>query len=332
LTEQTTSVPEGRGAIPGLPLFRRARYDRAVPLPALEVRAPAKVNLVLRVGPARADGYHDIESLMVPISLADLVRVRVRRGPQVTCRVPARPELDGAANLAARAAEAFRRRFAVRAGCDVVVEKRIPVVAGLGGGSSDAAAVLRALARAHAVRDREALAAAALEIGSDVPFFLGPGPAWATGRGEALEPAEVPVQHLVLAYPRDPALAIRAGDAYRWLDVAREGSPDTGGPPRRRRAFAAGAARNDLEAECLARFPALAETRRRLEECGARAAMMSGSGPTVFGIFASRAQARRATFTLRRELAGTWELHLVRTLRRHPGVTPWKSPRSASSR
>jgi 4-diphosphocytidyl-2-C-methyl-D-erythritol kinase len=303
-----------------------------VPAPSYVVRAPAKVNLVLRVGPTRADGYHEVDSLMVPLSLADRVRVRLRRDGRVTCRVPGRPELDGPSNLAARAAEAFRRRFGVAAGCDLVVEKRIPVVAGLGGGSSDAAAALRALARAHRITDREGLAAAALEVGSDVPFFLGRGPAWASGRGEALAPAEVPVQHLLLAYPRDPALAIRAGDAYRWLDEARTGSPDAGGGRPRRRAFTPASARNDLEAPCLARFPALAEARRRLEVAGARAAMMSGSGPTVFGIFVSRAEARRAAVTLRRDLAVAWELHLVRTLRRHPGVTPWKSPRSASSR
>ncbi len=301
-------------------------------LPDLVVRAPAKVNLVLAVGPARPDGYHDLESLMVPLSLADLVRVRVRRDAEITCRVPGRPDLDGPSNLAARAAEAFRRVSGVRAGCDLVVEKRIPVVAGLGGGSSDAAAVLRALARAHGFADRERLSAAALEVGSDVPFFLGPGPAWASGRGETLRAAEVPALALVLAYPRDPALAIRAGDAYRWLDESRKGSPDAGDLRLRRRAFSPRHARNDLEAPCLERFPALRTARARLENAGAAAAMMSGSGPTVFGLFASPAEARRAAFTVRQELADGWDVHLARTLRRHPGVTPCKSPRSASSR
>jgi 4-diphosphocytidyl-2-C-methyl-D-erythritol kinase len=289
------------------------------------------VNLVLRVGPPRADGYHDLESLMVPLSLADVVTVAVRRDGSVTCRVPARPDLDGPSNLAARAAEAFRRRFGVEAGCDVEIDKRIPVVAGLGGGSSDAAAVLRCLARAHGITDREGLAAAGLEIGSDVPFFLGSGAAWAAGRGEALEPAEVPRQDLVLAYPRDPSLAIRAGDAYRWLDEARGGSLDPGARRDARRAFSPRHATNDLEGPCMERFPALAEARTRLENAGARAAMMSGSGPTVFGLFADGAEARHAAAALRRDLGGAWDVHLTRTVRRHPGVTPWKSPRSASS-
>jgi 4-diphosphocytidyl-2-C-methyl-D-erythritol kinase len=300
--------------------------------PALTARAPAKVNLVLRVGPPRPDGYHGIESLMVPLSLADRVTVRPRRDAAVTCRAPGRPDLDGPANLAARAAEAFRRRTGVERGCDIVVEKRVPVTAGLGGGSSDAAAVLRCLARAHGVRDRAALAAAALDVGSDVPFFLGPGPAWARGRGEALERADVPPLDLVLAYPLDPALAIRAGDAYRWLDESRRGSPVAGDAPRPRRAAGRFHAENDLEAPCLARFPPLATARQRLAAAGARAAIMSGSGPTVFGIFASRAEARRAAIAIRRELEGRWQVLLARTLRRHPGVSPWKSPRSASSR
>src|SRR5829696_6039109 len=109
-----------------------------MPLPAFSVRAPAKVNLVLRVGPARPDGYHELASLMVPLSLADDVVVRLRRDARVTCRVPGRPDLDGPSNLGAHAAEAFRRRLSIHRGCDIEIVKRIPVVAGLGGGSSDA--------------------------------------------------------------------------------------------------------------------------------------------------------------------------------------------------
>jgi 4-diphosphocytidyl-2-C-methyl-D-erythritol kinase len=298
----------------------------------LATRAPAKVNLVLKVGPLRADGFHDIASLIVPLDLADRVSVSVRADARVTCRCPERPDLDGPENLAARAARAFQEHGGVRAGCDIVVEKRIPVVAGLGGGSSDAAAVLRCLARAHRVRDADLLTRAALEVGSDVPFFLGPGAAWVRGRGEALEPARVPPLDLVLLFPRDPALAIRAGDAYRWLDEARGGSLDPGARRRARPAFSPRIAANDLEGPCLERFPALAEARSRLEKAGARTAMMSGSGPTVFGLFADGTEARRAAAALRRDLGGAWDVHLARTVRRHPGVTPWKSPRSASFR
>lgn len=305
----------------------------ARPPVALRVRAAAKVNLVLRVGPARPDGYHDLVSLFAPIDLADEVRLRVfpgRRGP-VTCRVPGRPELEGAGNLAARAAEAFRLRFGVRDRVDLTIAKRIPVTAGLGGGSADAAAALRLLARAYGVRDREALAALALSVGSDVPFFLGSGPAWARGRGERLSPIELPPLHLVLAYPPDPALAIRAGDAYRWLDAARAAGEAP--PPGRARAgrFRPSQARNDLEGPCFGRHPRLKTLAGRLMGAGAVAAIMSGSGPTVFGIFRDRGAARRAATAVGGSERDV-ELHVVRTLERHPGVLRWTSPRSASSR
>ena len=299
----------------------------------LRARAPAKVNLVLCVGPRRPDGYHDLETLMVPLDLADDVTVRVafgRRGA-VTCRVPRRPELDGPRNLAARAAEAFRKLVGVRDAVHLTIEKRIPVTAGLGGGSSDAAAVLRALARAYELQDLADLAGAALDVGSDVPFFLGRGPAWAAGRGEQLTPARVPSLDLVLLYPNDPALAIRAGDAYAWLDDARAASGlPTPGETLPHRKWQPSFARNDLQGPCFERYPALRTAAGRLVGQGATAAIMSGSGPTVFGIFSNRAAARRAAAGAQEAARGI-EVHVARTLQRHPGVSRWKSPRSESS-
>lgn len=301
--------------------------------------APAKVNLVLRVGPPRPDGYHDLRSLMVPLDLGDEVEVTLspRAGP-VTCRVPGHPELDGAGNLAARAAEAFRRRFGVDRGVAVRIAKRTPVTAGLGGGSSDAAAVLRCLARAAGVRDAAALAEVGLEIGSDVPFFLGPGPAWAEGRGERLTPAAVPPIDLVLVYPRDPALAIRAGEAYGWLDEDRAGRP-VPWPPRGGRRRAAPRrpdgpplTGNDLQAPCVRRRPFLGALLGSLTGAGATAALMSGSGPTVFGLFPGRAAARTAARAVGAVEGDAVRVLVARTVVRPPRVSPWRSPRSASSR
>ena len=300
----------------------------------LRARAPAKVNLVLRVGPRRADGYHDLETLMVPLDLADELMVRVVRGRPgpVTCRVPGRPELDGPGNLAARAAEGFRRLLGVRDRVEIAIEKRIPVTAGLGGGSSDAASVLRALAKAYGVRNLSELAPAALEVGSDVPFFLGRGPAWARGRGEDLTPARVANLDLVLVYPTDPALAIRAGDAYAWLDAARKRRP--GARPSDHGASQAkwepSLARNDLQGPCFVRYPALRTVAGNLVGAGATAAIMSGSGPTVFGIFSDRAAACRAAAGAQ-EAGSDIEVHVARTLQRHPGVSRWKSPKFGSS-
>jgi 4-diphosphocytidyl-2-C-methyl-D-erythritol kinase len=299
----------------------------------LRARAPAKVNLVLRVGPLRPVGYHDLETLMVPLDLADEITVRVvrgRRGP-VSCRVPGRPDLDGPGNLAARAAEAFRRHLGVADRIDLTVEKRIPVTAGLGGGSSDAASVLRALARAYDLRSLASLSSIALGVGSDVPFFLGRGPAWAQGRGEVLSPAEVPTLHLVLVYPKDPGLAIRAGDAYRWLDAARrEGRAPAGDPGGSHAKWSPSLARNDLQGPCFERHPALRTVAASLVGRGATVAIMSGSGPTVFGIFPDRSAARRGAARAQEAGSGI-EVHVARTLQRHPGVSRWKSPKSGSS-
>jgi 4-diphosphocytidyl-2-C-methyl-D-erythritol kinase len=293
--------------------------------------APAKVNLVLRVGPPRPDGYHDVLSLMVPLDLADTVDVTVHaKGGDVTCRVPGRPELDGKANLAARAALLVKERFGRENAIAIRIAKRIPVTAGLGGGSSDAAAVIRALARAFRIRDRAALVRIALEIGSDVPFFLGEGAAWAKGRGERLSPAQVPPLDLVLVYPLEPSLAIRAGDAYRWLDEDR--GADAPPVPRCGVAYRPGVLGNDLEAPCLARRPELSPLLGWLVGRGAQKAIMSGSGPTVFGLFSSRSDARGAARTIAKEAWGSQvQVLAVRTVRRQPRVVPWISPRSASS-
>ncbi|HEY6005403.1 MAG TPA: 4-(cytidine 5'-diphospho)-2-C-methyl-D-erythritol kinase [Anaeromyxobacter sp.] len=298
----------------------------------LVVLAPAKVNLVLRVGPRRADGYHEILSLLVPLDLADTVEVNVAaRTGGVTCRVPGRPDLDGESNLAARAAALVKERFGRANGIGIRIAKRIPVTAGLGGGSSDAAAVIRALSRAFRIRDRAALREIALQVGSDVPFFLTPGPAWARGRGERLTPARVPALDLVLLYPSDPSLAIRAKDAYAWLDEDR--IPHAPSVPLRTAAWRPGILRNDLEPPCVERHPSLSGLMGLLVEHGARPVIMSGSGPTVFGLYESRWAARGAARTIVKEVAGAKvKVLAVRTLVRQPRVVPWRSPRSASSR
>jgi 4-diphosphocytidyl-2-C-methyl-D-erythritol kinase len=293
--------------------------------------APAKVNLVLRVGPARPDGFHDLETLLVPLDLEDEVRVAVHRGRPgpVACRCPGHPELDGPGNLAARAAEALRARLGRDDAVDIEILKRIPVTAGLGGGSSDAAAVIRCLASAYGCRGRRLLREVALSVGSDVPFFLGAGPAWGRGRGERLRSAKAPDLHLVLVYPRDPELAIRAGEAYAWLDAARAGKR----MPRRGRARATHP-ENDLMEPCLERRRALRPLAGWLAASGAASPIMSGSGPTFFGSFQERGGARAAARRLagRRVGSGGVEVIVARTQMRMPGVSPWKSARSASSR
>lgn len=294
----------------------------------MRLDAPGKINLSLRVVGRRADGFHLLDSRFVLLELAD--RLLLLPGCSGL-----RVEGEGVAGLPLDATNLAWRGLIAGLGDEphtvcLALDKRIPVASGLGGGSSDAAAVLRCLARAFRIRDAAALAEIALEIGSDVPFFLGPGPAWAEGRGEDLTPADVPPQHLVLVYPADPALAIRAGDAYRWLDATRQGRRPRLAPRFAR--FEPSLAGNDLEPPCVGERPRLATLLGLLVGRGAAAAIMSGSGPTVFGLFPDRNAAARAARALAEEI-GERDVTILaaRTVRRHPGVTPWRSPRFASS-
>lgn len=264
------------------------------------VYAPAKINLTLRVLGRRGDGFHDLHSLMVPLSLTDRLEVTFG-GRGVELEVPGKRELEGADNLCARAVRAFEERFGPVGGLHIRLDKRIPIAAGLGGGSSDAAAVLRALAdRAGVPSGHPDLLEAALAVGSDVPFFLELRPRLVTGRGERLSdapslPDSLP---LVLIHPPFP---ISAAEAYAALAADRAGAPPPPPPPSlptlRTPEDVASILVNDLQAPIQARFP-IEEPLRALREAGALAALMSGSGPTVFGVFATMQGAEEAAQAL----------------------------------
>ncbi len=178
------------------------------------VAAPAKLNLALLVGPRRPDGFHEIASLMVPVTLADRVEVTPTpgRGLEVDC-----PVCPGEANLAARMVRALEERLERTFEVRLAIHKRVPAGAGLGGGSSDAAAALVALERLYGLELTPRLRhEAALAVGSDVPFFLWTGPQLAMGRGQVLKPVDLPGPlHFVIAVPE---LALSTADVYRWRD------------------------------------------------------------------------------------------------------------------
>jgi 4-diphosphocytidyl-2-C-methyl-D-erythritol kinase len=274
--------------------------------------APAKVNFGLRVVGRRTDGYHLLESRFAPLDLAD--RLRIAIAPAATAEVhvtvtghaagvPVGPD-----NLVVRAARWYLERAGLAARVGIELEKIVPVGAGLGGGSSDAATVLRALSEyfANAIA-RPELAALALSLGADVPFFLEPRPAWVTGVGEKIEPFDValPPLDLVLATP-SPGLAtpevFRAWDAALTPSGASRTMPALRGSPGRNLIAAledegpllAELLTNDLEPVATQLRPAIQRIRCELERLGARAVAMSGSGPTVFGLFRTSEQARAA--------------------------------------
>ncbi len=266
----------------------------------LAERAPAKINLYLRVTGRRADGYHELDSIFIPIDWCDQVRIEIRPASATSVMLRCnRPELsDPVANLAARAASAFAREYGLAAQIMIDLEKHLPAGAGLGGGSSDAGAVLRMLAATHAVAADARLAKVAVSIGADVPFFLDPRPARVRGIGEQIEPLpEMPRLFLVLAVP---PIEVPTARIFRALDPA----DWSGAIPSADLAailngqFPHGATVNDLGAPAMALYPRIAELKAVIEARGAIAAAMSGSGGSVFGIFSDREAARQAARTI----------------------------------
>lgn len=293
------------------------------PAAAARAPAPAKVNLVLRVLGRRADGFHDLETLLQAVDLCDEVRV-ARGAPGVRLRVDG-PDLGPPEdNLVHRAARAFLHRAGLAAteGVDIDLAKRIPAGAGLGGGSSDAAATLRCLAALWpGVVPGPVLHEIASSLGSDVPFFLGPsGLAWGRGRGELLEPADaLPTAHLVLVLP---PVHVATGGAYAALARRRvEGAARAPGggmeaPPPRTWDEVAALARNDFEAVVPGAYAPVAASLEALRAAGARPALLSGSGGACFGVFPSAGEAEEAARALAASLG--WAAVAVRTLSRIP--------------
>jgi 4-diphosphocytidyl-2-C-methyl-D-erythritol kinase len=273
---------------------------------AVLVRAPAKINLHLEVLRRRPDGYHDLETLMVAVGLYD--SLAFEEDPSGALRLECDlPSLStGPDNLICRAAALLRERTGCTKGAAIRLWKRIPMAAGLAGGSSDAAAALLGLSRLWRLDlRREELARLGAELGSDVAFFFHLPAAWCTGRGEVIEPVRLgrPL-HLVLAWP---GLGLATADVFRNLTVPE--SPSSGGALRE--AVAAGdpegiAARlhNRLQPTAERLQPAVARLREHLEALpGVRLAgsgvLMSGSGTAVFALCHGAADA----------------LHLLRSLR-----------------
>ncbi len=263
--------------------------------------APAKVNLFLRITGRRPDGYHELDSIFVPVSLCDRVGLALRpaKGASVLLRCNW-PELGPEAdNLAVRAAHAFMAAFGVEAEVMIDLRKSIPAGAGLGGGSSDAGAVLRLMAELCGINDPVKLTAIAVRLGADVPFFLAPAPARVRGIGELIEPltAFTPLT-LIIAVP---PITVATAEVFKRLNRAAWSGPASDGDVRALSAGRADSRRlaNDLAGVATERWPVIGELKRALEECGAEGAAMSGSGGAVFGVFGTQPAAELAAGRLR---------------------------------
>lgn len=269
------------------------------------VYAPAKINLILDVLGKRPDGYHDVAMLMVRLSLQDRVRVRLTSGNEIVATCPGLELAAGEENIAGRAARLFLAHIGRQSGVDIRIDKQIPAAAGLGGGSSDAAAVLLALNDlCGADLSRAELQALGVRLGADVPFFLGGGmAAWATGIGERLVPwPGLPPLWLVLVNPR---FAVSTAWVYQNLGLTRYRRMSKIPRFPERMEDVVGLLRNDLEAVTSSRHPEIAEIKARLAEAGALGAMMSGSGPTVFGVFPGQTVAEKVAARLTSDF-GWW--------------------------
>jgi len=273
----------------------------------LRLSAPAKLNLCLYLGPLREDGLHELCSLFEPLALADLIDVKESDRDEVVC-----PEVEGE-NLAARALAALREHGWDRPPLRVEIEKRIPVAAGLGGGSADAAAMLRLagsgdfLSHSGEKSPELDLEEIALGLGADVPSQLSPSLALVEGVGERVERLPAPAPHAVVLLPDGGGLSTAAvfAEADR-LGLGRSAVELDELAGRLRTVAGAGASPfaypellvNDLEPAARSLRPAIGEALDALRAAGAPRVLLTGSGPTVFGLFESLAAARTAAAEL----------------------------------
>jgi 4-diphosphocytidyl-2-C-methyl-D-erythritol kinase len=265
-----------------------------------ELLSPAKINLFLAVTGRRADGYHELATLMACLDLCDRVALRFTgRGIRLSCDTPGIPQNES--NLAYHAASLFRFAYRQKTGrwpfegLHIELGKCIPAGAGLGGGSSNAATVLKALN--EEVRDplsQEELAALALQLGADVPFFLYGRPALATGVGERLAawPGLRPYAVLIVF----PGQGLSTAEVYGALNLRLTKCEKKLRKLLLKRGFFEAAADlcNDLESVATQRCPVITSIKTEFKRLGALGALMSGSGSSVFGLFASADEARRA--------------------------------------
>lgn len=277
--------------------------------------SPAKVNLFLKVLSKRPDGYHEILSLMQPVSLYDEVTIEVEEGDGILVSTDHAGVPSGKDNLAYRAADLVLREAGLKRKVSIFIGKKIPVGAGLGGGSSNAATVLMGLNSflGSPVKEQRLMELGA-SIGSDVPFFILKSPAMATGRGEVLKRVKLPRYSYVLL---NPGFHVSTAWVYNNLDLTKKSednilmySEETLGSVHDIKDFL----HNDLEAVTAGRYPEISAIKGALVEAGALGSLMSGSGPTVFGVFSEPGKAAEAFQRLKGTLGKGFSVFLAHGL------------------
>jgi 4-diphosphocytidyl-2-C-methyl-D-erythritol kinase len=253
----------------------------------LLVKAPAKINLSLDVLNKRPDGYHEVEMIMTTIDLADRIELSLLEQDRIVIHSHNRFVPDDQRNLAYQAAHLLKQRFEIKKGVVITIDKSIPVAAGLAGGSSDAAATLRGLNQLWGLGlTLDELAKIGAEIGSDVSFCVYGGTALAKGRGEEI--TELPAPPTCWVILAKPFIGVSTADVYRRLDVSRVEHPNT---EEMIKSIVNGNYQqvchnmgNVLESVTLNVHPEVALIKEQMKRFGADSVLMSGSGPTVFGL------------------------------------------------
>jgi len=264
-------------------------------------KSPAKINLCLYVLGRYEDGYHALAMAMQRVDLCDDIRIRITNFGEVTVDCDGLVLASGEDNIAGRAARLLLAEVQADVGVEIQIDKRIPVAAGLGGGSSNAATVLLALNDMLELNmSNERLQQLGAQLGADVPFFVFQRPAWATGTGTTLSP--LPPLPEVAYLLVNPGIAVSTAEVYQSLQLTKGG--ELANLPRFSvvtKEDLCAALHNDLERVTLIRHPVLQQIRQRLLQLGARGALMSGSGATLFGVFDALDQAQSAADILAAE-------------------------------
>ncbi len=285
----------------------------------VRIGAPAKINLFLEVINKRPDGYHNINSLFQAVSLFDRLTCTRQDRHRIELTISGETELSaGSDNLVVKAWELMAETFDITDGLQVKLEKNIPIAAGLAGGSSDAAAIILACNILYDLGlSRMEMAELGLKIGSDLPFFFSSGQALVTGRGERITETDFPTDYRLLLVNPGFTLSTAAGYAALKRDLTKSKDPFSLACCRAVESYVhlLGRTGNDFESVCLEAHPELVEIRDELLQRGAALARMSGSGPTMFGIFTDFPVGKDKV-NMRR---GSWRIYAVA-----PITLPWQ--------
>jgi 4-diphosphocytidyl-2-C-methyl-D-erythritol kinase len=276
-----------------------------------KILAPAKVNLCLHVLRRRTDGYHELAMLMQRVDLFDRLDIELVEGNEITVSCPGLELVDNEQNIVERAARLLLAYVGLNQGVTIVIEKNIPVAAGLGGGSSDAAAVLQGLDEMLGLDlPQPELMALGRRLGADVPFFLYKKTAWATGVGDQFTawPGLPPIALILV----NPGIAVSTAWVFQNLGLTRPRS--IARIPRfpERASDLVRLLHNDLEVVTCQHHPVITTVKERLVASGANGALMSGSGATVFGLFDEQSFAEEAAQRLSAET--NWWVKVVNPL------------------